>query len=309
MCWYFLLPSFYLALMIPTTNPETPEILGTAKVLGSKLITKYGQRESQMISRMLAEHVSGKAYHRLLAYPEATFTSDQYQIWLAAEKRLLEGEPLQYVIGKAWFHGLEFEVGPDTLIPRPETEELVELGLAQTQQIPSPKVLDIGTGSGCIAIAFAENRRDAEVHALDFSPEALQVARRNGMLHASNVNFQLVDILQPGAVSFEDLDLILCNPPYIPAAEQRQMDSHVTQYEPSTALFVPDDEPLLYYIEVSKLAKQWLKAGAWLDFEIHADFGKEVAAILEAQGFAEVLILKDMQGRDRMVQAQKPEKP
>lgn len=287
--------------MIPTTNPETPKILGTAKVLAGKLITKYGHRESQMISRMLAEHVIGKAYHHFLAYPDLAFSEAEYAQWQEAEIRLLNGEPIQYIIGKAWFYGLELKVSKETLIPRPETEELVELGLELTQDLERPQILDIGTGSGCIAIAFAKKRPAAIVMALDFSASALLVANENSSFHQAGVSFSKVDILEATDGLYSELDLILCNPPYIPQSESGSMEAHVTEHEPASALFVPDDQPLLYYIKVSQLACKWLRAGGWLCFESHAEFGKEVAECMSALGYLDVKVLQDLQARDRMV--------
>lgn len=282
------------------TIPEAPKILGTAKLLVGNLITKYDRRESENLVRILVESVTGKPYKWFLMNPDAIFSGKEIHIWNTHAARLLQSEPIQYIIGKAWFDGLELQVTPDVLIPRPETEELVEWVLEVNRGKPFAKIVDIGTGSGCIALALSKKLPQASLTGVDISPKALEVARGNAERLQLPCTFLLCDILNASTDLFAGLDTVVSNPPYIPATEWASLDAHVRDHEPALALKVPDSDPLRYYINVCRLAKSWLKPGGWLLFEIHESFGDAMRQLLNEAGYAEVEVRKDLSGRDRM---------
>jgi release factor glutamine methyltransferase len=218
--------------------------------------------------------------------------------------RLLAHEPVQYVLGTAHFAGLELEVTPATLIPRPETEELAQLIAQEQRDRASLTVLDVGTGSGCLALAVALALRPARTLAVDISGAALAVARRNAARYAPAVEFQQLDILAimpdiaPGT-----LDVLMSNPPYVRDSERAQMRNNVLAWEPETALFVPDADPLLFYKRLAELARILLKPGGAVYLEINEALGAETAALFPAADFAAVRVVNDFFGRTRFVRA------
>ena len=220
-----------------------------------------------------------------------------------AVDRLLQGEPVQYVFEHALWLGLDLRVTPATLIPRPETAELVSLCEAQNRKPGSLRVLDIGTGSGCIAIALKKDRPEWQVCACDISTDALAVARENAERNQVNVHFFRCDILndQPKG----SFDLIVSNPPYVCENEKSSMESRVLDHEPASALFVPDGDPLLFYERIADVAQQVLSANGWLFFEINERFGEEVAALLSERQFRDVEVLQDMCGKPRFVKGRR----
>lgn len=285
---------------------EPPKILGTAKLLSKQLITKYEQRESEGIARILVEYITNKPYKWLIIDPEATFTISQFADWQVAAERILGGEPIQYVIGRAWFRDLELFVAPGVLIPRPETELLVDLIIEAEKKILNPKIIDIGTGSGCIALSLSQEIPNSSVFAVDYSVQALAIAKRNALELDLPIKFIHLDILQVERDQFSDFDCIVCNPPYIPESESKEMENHVVAFEPSSALFVPDEDPLLFYNKVSWLGTHWLKPGGWLFFEIHCDFGEQVVNLMQALGYIQIELHQDLSGRDRIVAGKRP---
>jgi release factor glutamine methyltransferase len=217
--------------------------------------------------------------------------------------RLKKGEPIQYILGKAPFYGHEFLVNSYTLIPRNETEELVHLILKENKS-PGLKVLDIGTGTGCIPISLALELNKAEVYGLDISKEALEVAHQNAKLLHAEVSFlkcNILDELPP----VEDLDIMVSNPPYIPEKGKAEMHRNVLDFEPELALFVPNEDPLLFYRVIAEKGKKLLKPGGKLYFEIHEEFGADVLSLLEEKEYDELRLLKDLNGKDRMITAKK----
>ncbi|MGI4761982.1 MAG: peptide chain release factor N(5)-glutamine methyltransferase [Janthinobacterium lividum] len=222
--------------------------------------------------------------------------------------RLLAHEPVQYVLGTAHFAGLELEVTPATLIPRPETEELVQLVARAHAGRPGLRLLDVGTGSGCLAIALALELAGSHVLAVDISAEALAVARRNAARYAPAVQFEQVDILQqePAGVAPASLDILVSNPPYVRESERALMRENVLAWEPATALFVPDEDPLLFYRRLGALGRRLLRPGGALYFEINEAFSEETQALLRGQGYEAVQGVADMFDRPRMVRAIAP---
>jgi len=223
-----------------------------------------------------------------------------------ALKRLKEETPIQYIIGETEFYGLPFKVNPDVLIPRPETEELVAWILKEAKQKKEIKILDIGTGSGCIAISLARHLPHATVYAIDISKEALKVAAQNAILNKVQVHFIEKDILtkiNPSKrdLEFEKFDIIVSNPPYIRDLEKHEIQNNVLQNEPNIALFVKDENPLLFYDRISDFAKEHLNLNGLLYFEINQYLGKENLALLENKGFKNIELRKDIFGNDRMI--------
>lgn len=224
---------------------------------------------------------------------------------------LIDGKPIQYIFGHTYFYGLPFEVNLEVLIPRPETEELVHwildvVGGENVNKLVQPnlKILDIGTGSGCIAISLKKHLSKATVSAIDISEAALKIARNNARLNEVNVNFAIADILKPD-VEFEHIkfDLIVSNPPYIKENEKSDMHQNVLSQEPHIALFVSDEEPLIFYRAIAEFALQNLNKTGLLFFEINEYLGQDTVAMLTDKGFINIEVRKDMQGKDRMISA------
>ena len=214
--------------------------------------------------------------------------------------RLLNGEPIQYIFGKARFYGMNLKVTPDVLIPRPETEELVDLIVNDRGGERDLRVLDVCTGSGCIAIALARNLPFSEVDAIDISREALAVARENASELKTAVSFKEGDALRMGADGAE-YDIIVSNPPYIAEHERAEMDRNVLEHEPALALFVPDADPLRFYVAIARYALVALKEQGGLYFEINPLYASDLAGQMKAMGWCDVSILPDMQKKNRFL--------
>lgn len=217
--------------------------------------------------------------------------------------RLMEGEPVQYVLGRAEFCGRWFSVRPSVLIPRPETEELCAWITADSKASASPKVLDIGTGSGCIAITLQLDMPESKVTAWDISADALDVARENAQQLGANVNFVKLDALN--AKPEGEWDVIVSNPPYICEKEKKDMAVNVLEHEPHTALFVPDADPLLFYRAITRLAVQTLSKGGRLYFEINPIYADDTCHMMQAEGMTAVELRSDMYGKQRMAKGVK----
>ncbi len=208
--------------------------------------------------------------------------------------------PLQYVTGEAWFYNYKFKVSSATLIPRPETEELVELCIKDCEEL-TPTILDIGSGTGCIPIVLQKKIPKASIYSVDVSAEAITVAEENNALNQTNVIFICSDFLDEKTwQNLPDVNIIISNPPYIPVSNKNKMQKQVTDFEPSLALFVPDENPLLFYNIIEKFARQKLLKDGKIFLETHFDNAKEVQAIFSNEFFSSV-IHKDMSGNDRMV--------
>ena len=219
--------------------------------------------------------------------------------------RLQQGEPLQYIEGKAPFCGMDFLVTPATLIPRPETAELVDwVALDNTMQIP--RILDLGTGSGCIAISLSKRLPQATVEACDISHEALEIAKENGVRNEAKVSFFHHDMLDLATPLPHSYNILVSNPPYIKQSEAAEMEDHVTQWEPHTALFVPDDDALRFYRAIAEIGQtDVLLPGGSIYVEINQVLGKETVELFESYGYKEVELRQDIYGNDRMVKALK----
>ncbi|MHA8074196.1 peptide chain release factor N(5)-glutamine methyltransferase [Aquirufa sp. HETE-40SA] len=222
--------------------------------------------------------------------------------WSSRLARLAAGEPLQYVMGKTYFRDHLFSVNSETLIPRPETEELVDLVLSRATENAS--VLDVGTGSGCIPISLKLERPSLQVEAWDISEGALTMARQNANALQVEVEFKQHDIFS-WPTSAGSWDVIVSNPPYVTEEEKKEMANHVLAHEPHLALFVPNDDALKYYVALADFAQERLRAGGYLFLEINQYFGTQTVELLFSKGFQEVKLLQDFKGNDRMIVAQK----
>jgi release factor glutamine methyltransferase len=263
----------------------------------------HGVAEARAIVYALLEDVFGLSKTDVLLGRFEGLSATEKARFKECATRLSQGEPLQYVVGTAPFGNLTFEVTPSTLIPRPETLELVEWVATDEQIRPGLRLLDIGTGSGCIAISLASLLPQATVSAWDISAEALAVARRNAERNGVTVDFKQVDVLH--VTEAETYDCIVSNPPYICEAEKAEMTDSVLLHEPHTALFVPNTDPLRFYRAIAQLALSNLSPGGTLYFEINRAYGAETCNLLRDLGFRDVELRKDFYGNDRMVKAGK----
>ncbi len=232
-------------------------------------------------------------------------SAEQEKLLQEAIDRLLQHEPLQYVLGVASFYGYDFLVNPAVLIPRPETEELVHRILKRHQGEGQLRVLDVCTGSGCIALTLAKELQQAQVWATDISTEALAVAAQNNKQLGTTAQLTKADALHD-PFPIAALDVVVSNPPYVLEREARLMQVNVLEWEPHLALFVPNDDALLFYRAIAREAFQKLKSGGWLYFEINEAWGNQIAALMQELGFEEVKVLPDMQGKLRMAEGRRP---
>jgi len=261
-------------------------------------------REAQAISRWILEYAFQGDLATIVLDKPLAITQAQQQ-WLAGViERIKQHEPIQYILEEASFLGREFQVSPAVLIPRPETEELV-YEIIQGNAQPGLAILDIGTGSGCIAITLQKALPEAQVDALDISPQALNIARLNAQRWQSTIQLIEADILHDPLPN-KRWDIIVSNPPYVRPSEQRWMHQRVLAYEPKQALFVPDDAPLVFYERIITLALLHLKQGGRIYFEINEAFGSAIAHLLAMAGFETIQIRQDLQGKDRWVVAVAP---
>ena len=313
----------------------------TVAYIRNSLKDIYPPGETQALVRLIMERVCGlSTYQLLLGKDKELSDTEKFKI-----KEIVEGlrlyKPIQYLLGIADFYGMEFKVTPDVLIPRPETAELVERIITDYRS-QAPRILDIGTGSGCIAISLAKHLPRAEVAAVDISPEALTVAEENARLNQVSVSFLELDILSEGNPSFMqgklkfhveetkvshkenksftymkpkshteettasfigNFNCIVSNPPYIMDKEKATMEANVLENEPHMALFVPDDDPLLFYRAIARFGQRHLMEGGHLYFEINALCGKETVAMLRQENYTEVELIQDLYGKERIVKA------
>lgn len=279
----------------------------TVAYIQNTLKDYYPPSEIKAFTRLIMERVCDIQPHQFyLCKDKELSEKEKSQIHNIVE-RLTKYEPIQYIFGKTDFYGFEFEVNPSVLIPRPETEELVELIVRDYPQKKELDILDVGTGSGCIAITLKKLLSKSQVYALDISEEALKTAKRNAVRNRATVTFFQKDILKPSETADsieEEFDIIVSNPPYVMEKEKAAMEANVLDYEPSLALFVSDDDPLLYYHRITMFAEQKLKKKGYIYFEINAQLGKEMVDMLRMMEFKNIELIQDLSGNDRFVKAQ-----
>lgn len=269
------------------------------------LTPMYGEREaSAMVDEMMLRI---KGWDRVQTVIRANDPASEFIIDRVKDtvSRLMEGEPLQYIFGKAHFYGMDFTVTPDTLIPRPETAQLVDMIVDRYSGKPDLRVLDLGTGSGCIAIALARNLPfPAEVIGIDISTSALKLAQDNAQQLRTKVTFLNADMLSQesvNAVLSGKFDIIVSNPPYIARHEEAGIEKHVLEHEPHSALFVPDNNPLLFYKSIISIAETYLADNGTLFLEINPLFVNQLVSLLRSHGFSNIDVEKDMQKADRFI--------
>jgi len=272
-------------------------------IFDDALVSTYGLEETRSFFSLLTDHYFGFSKFILAIAPDTSLNEHQAATMLQALKELKQQKPIQHIIGHTYFMDLKFSVNQHTLIPRPETEELVRWVLDDytSRSIKNLTVLDIGTGSGCIAISLAKYLKNAALCAIDISSDALDVAVSNGQLNTVKVSFSKQDIFTSKLDS--KYDVIVSNPPYVRNLEKREMATNVLDFEPALALFVSDADPLLYYKAIAEFANRNLNKKGSLYLEINQYLGYDTQALLKNMGFVSVEMRKDMFGNDRMIKA------
>lgn len=269
-----------------------------------RLETIYEEGEAATISDWLMEHLAGIKKTDRISYRSKVLSPGQITRLEEYLQRLLTHEPIQYVLNEAWFCGLKFYVDNNVLIPRPETEELVEWIITNCRfPIDTLSILDVGTGSGAIPVALKRRLGKADVWSVDISQPALATAQRNADTLGAAIHLSQMDFLDPSQWHrLSSFDIIVSNPPYVPEKDKEQMEQNVLKYEPSTALFVPDNDALLFYKALAEFGKDHLNPGGSIYMEIHESLGKEVMDLFQSKDY-HTEIKKDIQGKERMVKA------
>ena len=275
----------------------------TASYIRRNLQGRYDPREAGNLSRIICCEILGQQTVDYYLGKDITLSVKEEQELESILARLRNFEPIQDILGEARFMGRTFRVAPGVLIPRPETEELVEMMLKELS--PVSRVLDVGTGSGCIAISLAKELPESQVTAWDVSGEALSIAAANSKALQASVRFEQRDVLTYEPCVADCYDVIVSNPPYVTEAEKQEMEHNVLDWEPSLALFVPDTDPLRFYRRIAVLGLERLTPGGKLYFEINRAFGKDTVAMLCESGYRAVRLQKDISHNDRFVIAEK----
>lgn len=265
----------------------------------------YDHREAAVIADWIIEDITNWTKSKRILHHDVEFTEAQESLFSSMKKELLSGKPVQYVLGYSWFKGKKFIVNDHVLIPRPETEELVEAIIEQQSKEKNNdqfKVLDIGTGSGCIAISLQLHFPQWEVWAIDKSSSALEIAKENALQLNAKIKTKEVDILSSLKIdNLPAFHLIVSNPPYIPLTDKQEMTTQVIDHEPHLALFVTNEDPLQFYKSILAFSEHHLIRGGTLWFETHMSYAQEVAALMKEHDYQDVYIKKDFQGKDRIV--------
>jgi len=276
----------------------------TIQYIKTELAAYYPDTEISGFIRLLSESVLGMSYTDMILKKDRIVTAEEINTITEIVDRLKKHEPIQYILGETEFYGLTLEVNPAVLIPRPETEELVHLIVKS--QIPSQaKILDIGTGSGCIALALKNELPDSIVMGVDISEAALETAKKNALKNELDVEFKLADILNWKDYSWPKMDVIVSNPPYVRELEKEKMEKNVLAFEPEGALFVSDNDPLIFYKAIAEFAQENLLNKGRLYFEINEYLGVEMKGLVKSLGFSEVNLHQDINGRNRMLECLK----
>ena len=265
----------------------------------------YPKEEILSFFFLLIHHKMGLTRAEIALNPNQIIPKEDLNFYLDALTELQDEKPIQYIIGETEFYGLTFNVNEEVLIPRPETEELVDWILKEFNEKKEPNILDIGTGSGCIAISLAKHLPEANIFGMDISKQALQTALQNANQNNVNVQFIELNILKPNvmmrAAKHLKFDIIVSNPPYVRELEKLEIKSNVLQNEPHIALFVSDENPLLFYDKIADFAKQYLTANGLLFLEINQYLAENMTTLLKQKGFKTIELRKDIFGNDRMI--------
>lgn len=289
--------------------------------LKEQLKALYDEQEAVNIASLAIEHITGFSKTERVSKKQEQLSGSQSDLLQNHLQRLKTGEPIQYIMNKSWFYGMELYVDKNVLIPRPETEELVKWIIddikasgkavfvkksTEADETTLLKILDVGTGSGCIALALKKTMPKAEVWGCDVSEEALNVARRNGSTLDIRVDFQGLNFLEEAQQKLlPTVDIIVSNPPYVPLKDKEEMHSNVVDHEPHTALFVSDNDPFIFYKALAEFGKKRLYENGSIYMEIHEGLGQHVINLFRANGYTNIELKKDMQGKDRMVKVKK----
>lgn len=274
--------------------------------LRKELAGIFPRQEIESLIFLIFEKIKGYSRTQFLLAKDEILSDQQMHELEEIATRLKNHEPIQYILGTTEFYGLPFYTVPGVLIPRPETEELVQW-ILEENQLNSPAMLDICTGSGCIAIALKKNIPPAKIMACDISPICIDTAFRNAQFNAADITVIEYDILKEvPQIAFPGFDIIVSNPPYVRESEKQLMEKNVLEYEPALALFVPDKDPLLFYERIADFSLQHIAPNGRLYFEINEAFGKQCVEMLHAKGFSQIVLKKDLNGKDRMIRAVLP---
>ncbi|WP_340113750.1 peptide chain release factor N(5)-glutamine methyltransferase [Maribellus mangrovi] len=272
----------------------------TIQYIENELKELYPAREINSFCRLIIESVYGLSYTEQMLRKHEELDGIKFPEVREIVNRLKAFEPVQYILGETGFYDLKLKVTPSVLIPRPETEELVAW-ILEENTTSHARILDVGTGSGCIALALQKGLPQAEVAGIDISARALQTARENAQRNKLDVKFFQQDILDWRSVEWEEFDVIVSNPPYVRESEKKLMDDNVLKYEPKDALYVSDNDPLIFYRTIAEFAKEKLKENGRMFFEINEYLALEMGDMLKHFGFKSVECRKDLSGRDRMM--------
>lgn len=267
-----------------------------------RLAPLYGDGEAKAMTRLIFHSLKGWSFTDMIIHEGDEVSDYMSEKIEGILRRLLLNEPIQYILGEAYFYGMNLKVDRSTLIPRPETEELVDLIVKKWGEQADLRVLDIGTGSGAIAMALSRNLPFSKLTAIDISEEALKVAKSNAEMLKAKIEFLQKDIFEFEAAD-ASFDIIVSNPPYIDESEKADMEANVVEYEPHTALFVPDATPLIFYSRIAGIAAKALTDGGSLYFEINPRHAQELTRLLANDGFSDVEIHKDLHGKERFISA------
>ncbi|NQU53893.1 MAG: peptide chain release factor N(5)-glutamine methyltransferase [Bacteroidetes bacterium] len=276
----------------------------TIQYIKKELAELYPETEVQGFIRLIFESVCGWSFTEQILKKEEKLNFPEIQKIEAIIQRLKMHEPIQYIFGETEFYGLNLNLTSSVLIPRPETEELVQW-IIESNSFESPRILDIGTGSGCIPLVLKSKIKNASVSGVDISEDALEVAKQNASLNNLEVSFFQTNILDWENYKWNSFDVIVSNPPYVRELEKQEMQTNVLKYEPENALFVSDEDPLIFYRRIAEFAQKYLVKDGKLFFEINEYLGKEMCNLLAHKDFVYIVVKKDMNGKDRMVYCRK----
>ncbi len=284
-------------------NKKSSTIADLSENIRKSLSGLYPEGEIEQFIFLIFNHLLKYSKIDIHLNAQTKVSDETFQQADLITSQLIDSQPIQYIIGETEFYGLKILLNHHVFIPRQETEELVQWVISNNHR-KHLRILDVGTGSGCIAVALARFVLNSEVDALDISLKALEIAEKNAFMNDVRVNFLQHDILGNEDLPFDDIyDIIVCNPPYVLMSEKNSAGRNVVGFEPHTAIFVDDNDPLIYYHAVAKTGKRYLREGGHLYFEINEALGREVKALLKDRGYSEILLKKDINNKDRMIKA------